>query len=265
MPEYKDTFKGTAWYYARYREGYPDEFFELLKDRFSLSRNDRVLDLGCGTGQIAIRAADFVKEVIAMDPEPEMLEEAKKQAEQTGVNNIIWIPGGSEDLSEIPENRKDFKLVTIGTAYHWMDRERVLRELHPMISDGSGICIVANTSIWSMTRDEWQKAGRAVIEKYLGERRRAGSGYYDVESRRHEDFVRESAFRNVEEWSLKWDWSVTLDEVVGYLFSTSMANPNILGDKTEAFDNELRQVLTDIHPLGVFETEVDTHVILAWK
>ena len=82
--DYKDIFHGTAWYYARYREGYPQEFFDLIRQKFDLSTDDRVLDLGCGTGQIAIPISSLVKEVIAMDPEPEMIEEGKKK----GVNII---------------------------------------------------------------------------------------------------------------------------------------------------------------------------------
>ena len=72
---YKDIFQGTAWYYARFREGYPPEFFDLIKRKFDLLKGDRVLDLGCGTGQIAIPISASVKEVVAMDPEPEMISE----------------------------------------------------------------------------------------------------------------------------------------------------------------------------------------------
>ena len=79
---YRDMFKGTAWYYARFREGYPDEFFTMLVDEFNLSNCDRVLDLGCGTGQIAVPISRLVGEVIAMDPEPEMIAEGRKQAEK---------------------------------------------------------------------------------------------------------------------------------------------------------------------------------------
>ena len=58
---YKDLFRGTAWYYARYRSGYPEAFFKLVRNKFELSKVDRVLDLGCGTGQIAIPVCRFVR------------------------------------------------------------------------------------------------------------------------------------------------------------------------------------------------------------
>ena len=83
---YKDIFKGTAWYYARYRAGYPQAFFDRVKDKFNLSKNDRVIDLGCGTGQIAIPICQCVREVVALDPESEMLVEGKMLAEKSGAS-----------------------------------------------------------------------------------------------------------------------------------------------------------------------------------
>jgi len=77
---YRDSFKGTAWYYARYRQSYPEPFFIHITERFHLDETGRLLDLGCGTGQLAIPLVKRFEQVIGMDPEPEMLAEAKVQA-----------------------------------------------------------------------------------------------------------------------------------------------------------------------------------------
>ena len=69
-------FAGTAWHYARYRPGYPDAFFADLITRFRLDGTGRLLDLGCGTGQLTLRLAAHVAEAIGIDPEPEMLSDA---------------------------------------------------------------------------------------------------------------------------------------------------------------------------------------------
>jgi len=264
-PHYKDTFKGTAWYYARFREGYPEEFFELLRNRFCLSENDRALDLGCGTGQIAFRLAKSLKEVVAMDPEPEMIVESQEQAAAIGVSNIKWVEGGSEELPALRKKLGKFKLVTIGTAFHWMDRKKVLDELYAIISDGGGIAIASNTSIWNNPANEWQAAVRRVISKYLGEERRAGSGTFNVAPIRHEVFVNNSSFRNMEIWKQHWNRNSTLDEVIGNLYSTSMANPNVLGSLKEDFEQELKDELMKTRSAGVFESEGDMEAILAWK
>ena len=73
---YRDTFRSTGWHYARFRRGYPDAVFELLRQKFGLDGTGRLLDLGCGTGQLAMPLAREFEEVVAMDPEPEMLSEA---------------------------------------------------------------------------------------------------------------------------------------------------------------------------------------------
>ena len=207
-PAYKDTFRGTAWYYARFRERYPIEFFDLIKHKFTLSKNDRILDLGCGTGQLAIPISEFVKEVVALDPEPEILAEGKNQDAIQDVRNIIWVEGSSDDLSTFGNNLGGFKLVTMGTSFHWMNREKTLVELYQMTNNGGCIAIVANTSIWTGTwtdtPNEMQSAVRAVITKWLGEERRAGTGVYKVPAKRHEQIVKESRFKRVEIWKHHW-------------------------------------------------------------
>ena len=47
-------FEGAAAYYARYRPKYPMAMFDRLVDRFDLGTLSSVLDLGCGTGQLAL-------------------------------------------------------------------------------------------------------------------------------------------------------------------------------------------------------------------
>ncbi len=262
---YKDTFKGTAWYYARYREGYPEDFFELLKSKFRLSENDRILDLGSGTGQIAVPLAGLVKEVVAMDPEPEMIAEGKKQAVLRGVKNITWIEGSSENLSALRDKLGMFKMVTIGTAFHWMEREETLRELYEIIILNGGIVIAGNNSIWTEHPYEWQKAVKYLITKFLGEKRRAGSGEFKPPDSRHEEVIKESKFSHVKVWKHRWTRTSTLEEVIGNLYSTSMANPFVLGDRKEAFESELREVFVRLESPEGFRSEGDLEAILAWK
>jgi ubiquinone/menaquinone biosynthesis C-methylase UbiE len=266
---YKDTFRGTAWYYARFRERYPKEFFTMISHQFALSQNDRILDLGCGTGQITIPISEFVKEVVAMDPEPEMVAEGKNQASKQGARNIVWVEGGSDDLFIIRNNLGRFRLVTMGTSFHWMDREKTLEELYEIIGSGGGIAIVGNTSIWTGlwadAPNELQLTVRAVITKWLGEERRAGTGIYTVHAKRHEQIVQESRYKRMEIWKHHWVASLTLDSIVGNLFSTSFANPNVLGSKKEAFEKDLRETLLTINPSGIFPSEGSLDAILAWK
>ena len=91
-------FTGTAWHYARYRPGYPRAFFADLAKRFHLDGTRRILDLGCGTGQLTLPLAEHVAEAVGMDPEPEMLAEAARQAQAASISNVKWAHGNSADL-----------------------------------------------------------------------------------------------------------------------------------------------------------------------
>ena len=132
-----DIYKGTAWYYSRFRPRYPETLVSLLRDTFGLDGSGRLLDLGCGPGPVAIRLAHLFEKVVAMDPEPDMLAEGRAQAERASVSNIEWRRGSSEDLSAALGS---FRLVTMGNSFHWMDRDRTLDALYDLVIDGRRDC-----------------------------------------------------------------------------------------------------------------------------
>ena len=139
----RELFKGTAWYYAKYRRGYPNAFIEYVVKSFNLDKDSRVLDLGTGTGQIAIPISKYVKEVIAIDPEQEMLNEGKNQIESKGITNIKWVLGRAEDITE---NLIPFNVTTMGASFHWMEQDKVLEKVYKITEKGGGVVIVANQS-----------------------------------------------------------------------------------------------------------------------
>ena len=257
---YKDIFKGTAWFYARNRAGYPQAFFDMIKDKFNLSKNDRVLDLGCGTGQIAIPICQYVREVVAMDPEPEMLAEGKIMAEKSGASHIWWIEGGSEDLVDMESELGKFQLAVVATAFHWMNREKTLDDLYEMLNEGGGI-VIANLDNNLFRKPEIVQ----VVKKWLGEERRAGSGVYKPPARPHEEVISESKFHRMEFWQYPLVFTNDIDGIIGNIYSTSMANQEVLGDKKEAFEKDLRDTLLKVNPSGKFVSEGQVQAFLAWK
>ena len=156
-------FTGTAWHYPRYRPGYPKAFFADLVARFHLDGTGRLLDMGCGTGQLTIPIAEHVATAIGMDPEPEMLVEAARQAQAAHVTNITWAQGSSANL---PGELGRFRLVTMGRSFHWMDRERVLTALDGIV-DADGGLVIANDSCLVRPTTAWQQAIEDVQHRFL--------------------------------------------------------------------------------------------------
>ena len=86
----------------------------------------RVLDLGCGGGHVAYRAAPHVREVVACDLLPAMLAAVEKEAERRGLANIRVQAAPAEAL---PFADASFDMVLCRfTAHHWRDWEAGLRE-----------------------------------------------------------------------------------------------------------------------------------------
>jgi len=161
-------YQGTAWYYSRFRPVYPPALERVLRDYFGLDGRGVLLDLGCGPGPVALRLAPLFERVIAMDPEPEMLEEGREQAQAAGVSNIEWRCGSSEDLS--PTLGK-FRVVTMGNSFHWMDRARTLDALYDLVMEAGGIAVVGEGApIPAPPLTPWRLAINDVVKKYVGDR-----------------------------------------------------------------------------------------------
>lgn len=265
MTHNQNVFSGVAYYYARYRRGYPENFYQYLQNSFSLTRNSRALDLGAGTGQIAFELAERVGEVTAVDINPEMIAEGERIAQEKGIKNIAWLVSGAE---EVPSTLGMFDIVTIGSAFHWMDGDVVLNRVYEMTNRNGGIAIVANTN--SIHRNNegsvWKQVAREVIEKYVGKDRKAGkTGLYQEPKDRFEDIIDRSRFVGRESFAGDYEEKWTIDEIIGYLHSTSFASAEVLGDKWSAFEAEVREKLQEINSEGAFLEKQTLEAIVAYR
>ncbi|MHC5832335.1 MAG: class I SAM-dependent methyltransferase, partial [Nostoc sp.] len=95
--------------------------------------------LGTGPGLISIALRTRFEEVVALDPDADMIAEAKRQAAAVKANNITWLEQGAE---LIDSSLGTFKLATIGRAFHWMERELVLERLYELLTDDGGLALL---------------------------------------------------------------------------------------------------------------------------
>ncbi|MEX1022614.1 MAG: class I SAM-dependent methyltransferase [Dehalococcoidia bacterium] len=266
-----DLFAGAAAYYARYRQDYPPQAYAAIEEAFRLDGRGTLLDLGTGTGQIALRLAPRFQRVVALDVSAEMVEHARQAAAERGVTNVEWHVLPAESLADLDaaDGGPPYRLVTLGSAFHWMDQPRVLDLCYERTQDGGGIFIVALPGFISPDNVEVGDALAStimqVVRRHLGERRRAGSGYFTPPPRRWEDFLADSRYEDIEVDHQEFAVDYDLDGVVGLLYSTSFANRRILGDRVEAFERELREALLALEPSGRYRRTFDAEWVLAHK
>lgn len=87
---------------------------DLLR-RLSIAPGDRVLDVATGTGLAAIPAAHAGADVTGLDLTPELLEVAKRRAEQESVR-VTWVQGDAEALP-FEDESFDCVLSTFGVQF----------------------------------------------------------------------------------------------------------------------------------------------------
>lgn len=253
-----DLFTGTAVYYARHRPGYPTAFLTEVARRFSLP-GGRLLDLGCGPGTLTIALAGRVREAVGVDPEPDMLAEATQQASLAGIRNIRWVEARAENL---PPDLGRFQLVTMGRSFHWMDRDQVLATLAEMITPTGGLVIV-NDNCLVRPASDWQRTLEEIQAKFLGTVRRAGSGIFAPPTEPHETVLARSPFRHVERVVYEFERQWTVEQIVGYLYSTSFPIRRLLGDRRVSFEKEIIEALRTYSPDGRFVEPVHLEAIFA--
>lgn len=258
-----DVFTSTAPFYARYRAGYPAELYSHLTERFGLDGTQRVLDLGTGTGTLALELAGRVREVVAVDPEPGMLDEARRLARQRGITNVDWQRGDSGRLRAM--HLGDLHLAVMGQSFHWTDRDQLLGVLNDLLLPGGAVVIVGGPPPGVASPPPWAEVVDRVRHRYLGHERRAGSGTYSHPAQTHQEVLARSPFPLLE--IVQWERSVTrtYDDVVGLQLSYSYSSPAQLGDSRAAFERDIRSALDRLEPSGTFVERVLTEAIIATR
>lgn len=257
-----DLFASTAHYYARYRPGYPAGVFAQLRIAFGLDGTGRLLDLGCGTGEVARPLHTDFAEVVGVDRSPEMITEAQQQSRHAGITNIQWLCMPAEDISP---QLGSFRLVTLGNSFHWMDQDAVLSTAYDLLEPGGGVAILGNPGgIWD-GQAAWEQAVRAVLVRQLGSRRRTLAGTFRDEEGAEKAALARSRFVNVTMGQYRWERPVDIDTILGELYSTSFANQALLGNQAAAFAAEVRQSLLALEPTGRFIQQLRTEYNFAYK
>jgi ubiquinone/menaquinone biosynthesis C-methylase UbiE len=131
-----ERFARTAERVAAHQDARASRLAEQVRDFVELRGDERALDVGTGAGALAFALAPLVREVVGLDPVPELLEFARVRALPNtefveGDGTALAFPGGSFDL--------------VGThrmLHHVAQPERILAELARVTRPGGRVLVV---------------------------------------------------------------------------------------------------------------------------
>ncbi|HKY60271.1 MAG TPA: class I SAM-dependent methyltransferase [Gemmatimonadota bacterium] len=108
---------------------------EKLRPHLEPWRFAAALDIGCGTGASARPLTSVARRVVGLDPSLAMLAHAGRS------RAVDYVAGRAEAL---PFETGSFDLLTVSSAFHWLDRDRFLAEALRVVSPAGRLVVYDN-------------------------------------------------------------------------------------------------------------------------
>lgn len=233
-----DRFDRAVDHYVAARLDYAPALIDWLV-RETGAAGKRVLDLGCGPGFIANAIAPHVAEVIGLDPSPKMIEAARADA----APNARFELGSSEDLSAV---QGPVQLVTIGRAFHWMNRAQTLADLDPLIAPTGAIALINDKAV-DVPMNRWWQAFNAVAKSFAVmddyNQHRASDNWVP-----HDAVLIASAFDDLRSIMVYQTHEWSFERLMRNTLSRSATTEALLGDQLPAMEAALRDALAPFGP-----------------
>jgi SAM-dependent methyltransferase len=261
-------YAGSARYYAIGRVGYPTALADALASELALDGSGRLLDVGCGPGNFILLLAPWFEQAIGIDADRDMLAEAKHRAAQAGVGNVQWLYLRAEEL---PAGLGPYRVVSFAQSFHWMDQLQVARVTLGMLEDG-GACVHvhATTHQGVDTKAELPHPRpprltiEELVERYLGPTCRTGSS--SPWANREEEVYRAAGFDRPQRLEVPGELvERTTDQIVAGIFSLSSSTPHLFAERREAFESDLRRLLYNANPSGIFSEQMREIAADIWR
>ncbi len=230
-------FRTAAPHYLAGRPPYAAALIRRVVQLCGLDSTHRLLDLGCGPGVLALAFAPFVRQVVAVDPSPEMLRVAHEEADRAG-RAVEFRQASSNDLDA---SFGAFRVAAIGRAFHWMDRPDALRRLDQIIEPGGAVVLFSDDHP-SVPDNRWKRAFDALIDRY-SEGDPARTERRSPEWLKHEAVLLDSPFPWLERISVIERRDTPLDHFVERALSLSSVSHERIGPRADEMAREVREAL----------------------
>jgi ubiquinone/menaquinone biosynthesis C-methylase UbiE len=227
------------------RHPYPSTLAPFLLD-LATPKGAPVLELGCGTGEIARALAPHVERIDAIDISPRMIECARTMP---GGDHpaIRWTVGRAEDAPL----KGPYALAVAGASLHWMDWDTVLPRIARQLAPGAVLAIVVSREVPA----PWADALREIISRYS-----------TIQNWQNADLMAllesRGVFKHIAKEHLAPEpHSRTIDEYVDGQHATSaLARERMGADRARSFDDEVRALVSPYARDGMLELAAGAEV-----
>ncbi len=194
--ERAESFGSVAAAYDRFRPSYPDA---LISDLVELGP-ERVLDVACGTGKVAVPLLACGLAVLGVEAD-------RKMAAIARTHGLLVEEAKFEDWDDAG---RTFDLITCGQGWHWVDTEVADDKAARLLNPGGTLALFWN-------RDFFDQDVREDLDRVYAEHAPvlagADRGHSDEPFAAH---LREiGAFSSVRTEVYRWSTTIDTDDLVG--------------------------------------------------
>jgi len=254
--EQRDTFDAVADLYGEARPGYPAVLYDDLWALAGLGADATVLEVGCGAGQATGDLAARAGRVIAVDPGPRLIEQARARVSAA---NVEYQVAGFEDL-EVEVGA--FDLVASAQAWHWVDPGIGFRKAAEALRPAGALAVFGHVP--ALPDEPVRGAFQRIYDRFLPGAFGAPSpeAAYRPEGMFPGLYAASGRFEAPTHRAYAWTWRLDPQMLGRYLRTDSSYHVLPEGPRFALFD-ALSDAVADLG--GVFDAPYETHLYVARK
>jgi SAM-dependent methyltransferase len=161
---YGEVFNEVAEEYERHRPAYPDALIDRACEVGALGPGARVLEIGCGTGQLTRSLLARGLRVTAIEPGERLIARAREQLGDAGEVEFV-----NRRLEEAPLPRAHYSAAFSASAIHWVDPDVSWRTIAQALVDGGTLALVSSFGLQEPRSAGDQQALRTAMARVAPE------------------------------------------------------------------------------------------------
>jgi SAM-dependent methyltransferase len=161
MTRRPESFNEVAALYERARPAYPQAVIDDLFALTGAQADDRVLEIGCGTGQMTVPLAARGLRITALDPGADLAAIARIKLAAYPEAEVVERRFEDYDLPH-----EQFDLVVSATAFHWVDPEIRVTKAAAALRPGGHLAIIQTHWGLGTDRDTFGSRSQSCYERW---------------------------------------------------------------------------------------------------
>jgi len=203
---YGRVFNEIADEYDRHRPAYPDALVDRACEVAGLAAGARVLEIGCGTGQLTRGLLERGLRVVAVEPGEQLVARARDQL--AGRGDVRFV---NARLEQAPLRRGQCEAAFSASAIHWIDPDLGWRKIADALVDGGTVALLSYFGLQDSRSAEDQRALRAALTRVAPELASERPIYRDL------DATLAGATERRDNVSAVWAWLGSSEVARGYV------------------------------------------------